>query len=61
MLRGALLAPASPNFYDAGERYYLLCTLLLHAFPLKMVNGQKHYYGENTTFYFYGAMVSATI
>lgn len=49
------------NFYDAGESYYLPMYFAPTRLHSKMVNGQKHYYGDNTTFYFYGAMVGATI
>ncbi len=49
------------NFYDAGESYYLPMYFAPTRLHSKMVNGQKLYYGDNTTFYFYGAMVGATI
>ena len=49
------------NFYDAGESYYLPMYFAPTRLHSKMVNGQKHYYGDNTTFYFFGAMVGATI
>ena len=49
------------NFYDTGESYYLPMYFAPTRLHSKMVNGQKHYYGDNTTFYFYGAMVGATI
>ena len=59
--QGRATIPGPRNFYDAGERYYLPMYFAPTRLHSKMVNGQKHYYGENTTFYFYGAMVGATI
>ena len=59
--QGRAKIPGPRNFYDAGESYYLPMYFAPTRLHSKMVNGQKHYYGENTTFYFYGAMVGATI
>ena len=59
--QGRAIIPGPRNFYDAGESYYLPMYFAPTRLHSKMVNGQKHYYGENTTFYFYGAMVGATI
>ena len=59
--QGRATIPGPRNFYDAGERYDLPMYFAPTRLHSKMVNGQKHYYGENTTFYFYGAMVGATI
>ena len=59
--QGRATIPGSRNFYDAGERYDFPMYFAPTRLHSKMVNGQKHYYGDNTTFYFYGAMVGATI
>ena len=59
--QGRATIPGPRNFYDAGESYYLPMYFAPTRLHSKMVNGQKHYYGDNTTFYFYGAMVGATI
>ena len=60
-VQGRAKIPGPRNFYDAGESYYLPMYFAPTRLHSKMVNGQKHYYGDNTTFYFYGAMVGATI
>jgi lipoprotein len=59
--QGRAIIPGPRNFYDAGERYDLPMYFASTRLHSKMVNGEKHYYGENTTFYFFGAMVGATI
>ena len=60
-VQGRAKIPGPRNFYDAGESYYLPMYFAPTRLHSKMVNGQKHYYGDNTTFYFYGAMVGSTI
>ena len=58
---GRATIPGPRHFYDTGETYTLPMYFAPTRLHSRIVKGQKQYYGENTTFYFYGAMIGATI